>query len=155
MPLLALAAMAVLAAPAVTITYETTPCFGYCPVYRVTVNSDGSGVFEGMAHSRVQGVRRFRITHGQFRAFVARLAPARPARGNISYGYDDRCQGAGAPPTDGASINVVWNEGGRRQRLHYYTGCSAPQVQRALFEAPGLLPIGQWINPPRPDDGHG
>jgi len=143
------------AAQVSSISYETTPCFGFCPVYRVTVNADGSGLFEGRQHSRVQGQRRFRITRAQYRAFVARLAPARPARGDITYDHATRCQGTGVPPTDGASINIVWTEGRRRQSLHYYTGCSVARVERALSEARRLLPIERWINPPRRDGGRG
>lgn len=143
------------AAQVTSISYETTPCFGFCPVYRVTVNADGSGLFEGLRHSQVQGERRFRITRARFRAFVARLATARPARGDISYDHATRCQGAGPPPTDMPSIIVTWTEGRRRQTLRYYGGCNVPRVRRALDEARGLLPIERWINPPRRDGGHG
>lgn len=138
-----------------SISYETTPCFGYCPIYRVTVNADGSGQFEGRRHSAFQGQRRFRITPAQFRAFVARLAPARPARGDIVYDRATRCQGAGPPPTDHPNIIVTWTEGRRRQRLDFYTGCRNPGIRSALEEARRLLPIERWINPPRRDGGRG
>ena len=138
-----------------SVSYETTPCFGFCPIYRVTVNADGSGLFEGRRHSQVQGERRFRITRAQFRAFVARLAPARPPRGDISYDDATRCQGAGRPPTDHPSIIVTWTEGRRQQTLRFYTGCRNESVRRALDEARRLLPIERLINPPRRDGGHG
>lgn len=143
------------AAQVTSISYETTPCFGFCPIYRVTVNADGSGLFEGRRHSAFQGQRRFRITPAQFRAFVARLAPARPARGDIVYDRGTSCQGAGPPPTDHPSIIVTWTEARRRQTLHFYTGCRNPAIRRALDEARGLLPIERLINPPRRDGGRG
>jgi hypothetical protein len=156
---LAALAGAALSAPAsaqvTSISYETTPCFGFCPIYRATVNADGSGLFEGREHSRVQGERRFRITRAQFRALVARLAPVRPARGDISYDDANRCQGAGRPPTDSSSVHISWTEGRRTQTLRFYTGCRNPQVRRALDEARRLLPIEAWVNPPRRDRGHG
>ena len=43
--LAACAAASAPASPAETISFETGPCFGACPVYRLTVNSDGSGTF--------------------------------------------------------------------------------------------------------------
>ena len=143
------------AAQVTSISYETTPCFGFCPIYRVTVRADGSGLFEGGRHSQVQGERRFRISRARFRAFVARLAPTRPARGDISYDRSTRCQGAGAPPTDHPGIIVTWTEGRRRQTLHFYTGCRNPDIRRALDEARRLLPIERLINPPRRDGGRG
>ena len=33
------------AAQVTSISYEATPCFGFCPIYRVTVRADGSGLF--------------------------------------------------------------------------------------------------------------
>ena len=143
------------AAQLTSISYETTPCFGFCPIYRVTVNADGSGLFEGRQHSAFQGQRRFRIPRAQFRAFVARLAPARPLRGDISYDDATRCQGAGRPPTDHPSIIVTWTERRREQTLRFYTGCRNERVRRALDGARGLLPIERLINPPRRDGGHG
>ena len=158
LPVAALAAAALpspAAAQVTSISYETTPCFGFCPIYRVTVNADGSGLFEGRRHSQAQGQRRFRITPAQFRAFVARLAPARPPRGDITYDRGTSCQGAGPPPTDHPSIIVTWTEARRRQRLDFYTGCRNPDIRRALDDARRLLPIERWINPPRRDGGDG
>jgi hypothetical protein len=152
---LAAALPAPAAAQLTSISYETTACFGYCPIYRVTVNADGGGLFEGRRFSAFQGQRRFRISPAQFRAFAARLAPVRPARGDIVYDRETRCQGAGPPPTDHPSIIVTWIETRRRQTLHFYTGCRNPEILRALGEARGLLPIERLINPPRRDGGRG
>lgn len=157
LPLAALAAAQPVpaAAQVTSISYETTACFGYCPIYRVTVSADGSGLFEGRRFSAFQGQRRFRITPAQFRAFAARLGPARPARGDIVYDRGTSCQGAGPPPTDHPSIIVTWVEPRRRQTLHFYTGCRNPDIRRALDEARSLLPIERLINPPRRDGGRG
>jgi hypothetical protein len=128
-----------------TIRYETTQCFGFCPLFVVTVHRDGQGVFEGRQHTAVQGTRRFRITRAQFRAFAATLEPVRPASGHVSYDYDTRCQGAGVPPTDGASTNVGWREGRTGQSLHYYSGCSQQSMELSLRQARALLPITAFI----------
>ena len=58
-----------------SITYETGPCFGACPVYSVTVRPDGTGVFDGKRFTAVSGVRAFTLTKAQYDAFAARLAP--------------------------------------------------------------------------------
>ena len=73
------------AASAQSISYETGPCFGACPVFRVTVNSDGSGTFEGRRFTAVTGERGFRVTPAQYRAFADQLAPLRPASGTMRY----------------------------------------------------------------------
>jgi len=38
-----------------SIAYETGPCFGACPVLRVSVRPDGSGIFEGRQHTVYHG----------------------------------------------------------------------------------------------------
>ena len=50
-----------------TITIERTPCFGKCPVYRLTLRGDGTVVFEGKANTDSTG------------RFVGRVSPANVA----------------------------------------------------------------------------
>lgn len=152
LPLVPLAASPA-AAQGQSITYETGPCFGFCPVYRVTVNADGTGIYEGLRHVSVRGQRRFRLTPAQHRAFVRHLEPARPARGEVRYRDGALC---GPMVTDMPSVDVAWRRGRARQTLHFYYGC---RRQRALAErlqrAPALLPIGPWIARPAVNDPRG
>ncbi len=138
--------------PVSSISYETTACYGFCPVYKVTVNADGSGTFEGREHVAAQGQRRFRISRVQFAAFARHLEPVRPARGEARYDADNRCAGAGLPPTDGASTIVTWRGPPRApQTVRFYSGCPQRDIQTRLRDAPRLLPIAAWIKPaPRP-----
>src|SRR5688572_23522983 len=71
-----------------SVSYETEPCFGACPVYRVMVNRDGSGLFEGRRFTAVTGERRFSVTPTQYRAYVRHLEPLRPASGERRYAGD-------------------------------------------------------------------
>ena len=129
-----------------SITYETGACFGACPVYTVTVRSDGSGLFEGRRFTAVTGRRTFRVTPGQYRAFVAQLAPLRPRRGVARYWGPPLCSGMA---TDQASADVKWDmhDGGGRE-LSFYYGCDMGARQamvERLGNAPDLLPIGAFI----------
>lgn len=149
-----LLALAVSAQPAVpvdarsgrgtaSISYETSPCFGTCPVYRVTVNADGRGVFEGLHHTRVSGRRNFRVTPAQYRAFVDRLAPIRPAAGTIDYRDSSMCE---RMATDHASVTVRWRDvrRGDVQELDFNYGCHDARyadMATRLRDAPRLLPL--------------
>lgn len=64
-----------------SIVYETGPCLGACAVFKVTVNRNGVGVFEGRRFTAATGEHRFTINPDQFRAFAAQLEPLRPASG--------------------------------------------------------------------------
>ena len=128
-----------------TISYETGPCFGACPVYRVTVTSDGSGRFEGRRFTAVEGERSFRIGPDRFQALLAHLEPIRPATGSVRYS-GDACE---RMATDLPSAEVTWHlSGGGEQLLHFYHGCDMAKnraIAERLNAVPDLLPIGEMI----------
>jgi hypothetical protein len=118
-----------------SITYETGPCFGACPVYSVTVRPDGSGVFTGKRFTAVTGERRFKLTAGQYAAFAARLAPYRPESGErrITPGEKECGQAA----TDLPGVDITWTRAiGDSQKLYYYFGCGM-SGDRTMAEALG------------------
>jgi len=130
--------------PVQTITYETGPCFGTCPVYRVTVNSNGSGTFEGRRFTTVTGSRAFRVTPAQYQAFARQLEPLRPARGSFRYSGEN-CR---AMATDLPSAEVTWRSRRGTQSLYFYYGCDMARnraLAQRLRTAPDLLPLRDFI----------
>ena len=130
-----------------SITYETSPCFGACPVYSVTVRPDGSGVFEGKRFTAVTGEKAFRLTPAQYDAFAAKLAPYRPASGQVRYAPGEKnCEPA---VTDASSVDVTWTRAiGDSQGLYFYYGCRAEKnrpLGQALGDAVEGLPIHDLI----------
>jgi hypothetical protein len=49
------------------ISFERTYCFGTCPVYRVTINADGTVLFKGVAHVIRKGVYKGKIEPEEFK----------------------------------------------------------------------------------------
>ncbi|WP_082443351.1 MULTISPECIES: DUF6438 domain-containing protein [unclassified Sphingomonas] len=128
-----------------TITYETSPCFGTCPVYRVTIQPNGAGVFEGKRFTKVSGIRTFRASPDQYRAFAAKLQPYRPQSERLVQPGQPGCENA---PTDMPSVDVRWTElSGGSQHLSFYYGCRMREqaMNEALRSAPNELPIEQFI----------
>jgi hypothetical protein len=128
-----------------SITYQTGPCFGTCPVYSVTVHANGTGLFVGMQHTTVTGNQSFTVSHAQFAQFAAQLAPVRPASGITRYDHVPPCT---SMFTDAPSVDVKWNGAGG-QELYYYYGCQFPNsaaMANRLSTAPNLLPIGTYIH---------
>ena len=127
-----------------SIAYQTGPCFGACPVYTVTVNRDGTGLFEGRRFTAVAGERRFTLTPAQFRAFARQLEPLRPA-GEQRYSGDV----CGVMATDLPSTDVRWRSAdGSEQHLYFYFGCDMERnraIADRLRAAPDLLPIAELI----------
>jgi hypothetical protein len=132
------------AAAVQAIVYETGPCFGACPVYRLTVNGNGGGTFEGRRFTAVTGSRAFRATPAQYRAFARQLAPLRPARGSVRYA-GEACR---STATDLPSAEVTWRSRRASQSLYFYYGCDMARnraIAARLDAAPRLLPIGDFI----------
>ena len=129
-----------------SITYQTGPCFGTCPVYTVTVHSNGTGLFVGQHHTTVIGNQPFTVTPTQYAQFVNHLAPIRPLSGTVRYDAVPPCT---AVSTDTPSVDVKWiGSNGQQQELYYYYGCinpNGPAMAQRLSQAPGLLPIGNYI----------
>lgn len=128
-----------------SISYERGPCFGFCPVYRVTVRADGTGTFEGRSHTAVTGTRTFSVTEDQYRAFADHLAPLRPASGSVRLADPRECD---PYATDHPSAEVTWEGSGERQSYYLYFGCAMPRnrpARQRLEAAPALLPIAEFI----------
>lgn len=134
------------AAKPLTITYETEPCYGPCPVYAVTVSADGKGHFQGRQFTAFQGDRDFTVTPAQFAAFADALAPWRPV------GRRDIMGGSPGCPhliTDLPGVKVGWTGGGKPDgALSFDYGCgqTAPTgLPDALGDAPEKLPIAALV----------
>ncbi|MEZ0243018.1 MAG: DUF6438 domain-containing protein [Sphingomonas sp.] len=129
-----------------TISYETGPCFGACPVYRVTVSSDGTGVFTGIRHTQVIGERRFRVTPQQYLTFREQLEPWLPAEGEKLYQPGSPlCQQVA---TDLPSVDIRVRKGARSSRLYYYYGCDNEKnmtMGEALGTATDALPLDAFV----------
>ncbi|MES2443015.1 MAG: DUF6438 domain-containing protein [Pseudomonadota bacterium] len=132
-----------------SITYETGPCFGACPVYSVTVRPDGSGVFTGKRFTAVSGERAFKLSPAQYAAFAARLAPYRPESGERRVTPGEK--GCEQAATDLPGVDVTWTRAiGDSQKLSYYFGCNMGgdrTMAEALGGAVEALPLEPLIGP--------
>jgi hypothetical protein len=131
---------------AARISYATGPCFGACPVFELTVASDGAGTFNGKRFTAAAGERAFAATPAQFAAFAEALAPYRPESGEVRYERGSPLCPRAA--TDQTSVNVTWTEAdGDTQSLYYYFGCNMEDRSMgiALRNAADRLPVTDMI----------
>ncbi|MBO9498387.1 MAG: hypothetical protein J7496_10180 [Novosphingobium sp.] len=111
--------------PPQSVRFETTPCFGSCPVFVVTVSADGHGTYEGGRFVKTKGTHEFTATPEQVRTFFARLRPFRPHGGKrYDYGH---CPVPVA--TDSPSVDVRWIAPGGHDSLNWYLGCRVPELE--------------------------
>ncbi len=132
------------------IVYETGPCFGTCPVYRVAVTQHLPINFDGKRFTAVTGERMVSLSaERSFEAYYEVLELLRPYRpdGAVTYAPGEvNCRNA---PTDMPSVTVEWisTSAQKFDRLSFYYGCAAanPELAAALRKVPDLLPIADLI----------
>lgn len=131
-----------------SISFATGPCSGPCPIYRVMVNTDGSGRFDGQRNTGVAGLRAFTVTPEQYRALVAQLEPIRPATGERRLDDPSVCP-RWQPGSQ--TLEASWTSAdGQTQRLRYNAGCdhgANEDMAMRLASVPDLLPIAELIYP--------
>ncbi|WP_315763619.1 DUF6438 domain-containing protein [Sphingomonas sp. Y38-1Y] len=151
-----LAALAALLSPAPaeaeTITLEMSGCYGTCPIYRVTVDERGNGVFVGKRFTWVSGERHFPLPTATFDRFRRHLEAVRPKSGDLTAtGLSPACAGdTNLLVSDGPTATISWSGGGQRARqtLVLYLSCPGREARRwsrTVQSAPDLLPIGEYI----------
>ncbi len=126
------------------ITYATTSCHGFCPVYSLTIAATGAGTFTGTRNTAVTGERRFTATPAQTAAFFTRLQPFLPT-GELLLNGPEACK---SYATDLPSADVTWSGADGSGRLVFDYGCDRDKhrsLADALRAAPTMLPIADLI----------
>jgi len=105
-------------------TLERTGCYGECPVYRLTVNSDGSVVYVGTRWVKVLGRQVYKISEAQLAELQAAFEHA-----NFSQMRDyDKVES-----TDDDWAHISYRRGGGFKRVrHYHGDNAAPPALGAL-----------------------
>jgi len=103
------------------ITLERGACFGTCPVYQLTIKSDGSVTFDGKRFTKTTGIATGKISQSDFRALVSEFV-------NIYYfslpdAYTPGTKECPDRITDMPSANTSIRLNGRAKSVAHYYGC--------------------------------
>jgi Domain of unknown function (DUF6438) len=105
------------------VTLERKPCFGGCPVYRISVSREGLVAYEGQAGVRHTGAASKRIAPEQVTALVSELERA----GYFSFApsYTPAEPVCGRYATDLPAAVTSVSTGNRTHRVEHDYGCSS------------------------------
>ena len=122
------------------VTLERKPCFGGCPVYRISVSREGIVSYEGQAGVRRVGAASRRIRPEQVKALVSELE--RAGFFSLAPRYTPADSACGRYSTDSPTAVVSVNTGDRTHRVEHDYGCSSAPgglvaIQRRIDEALG------------------
>jgi hypothetical protein len=137
-----------------TISYSVGPCFGFCPVYNVTVTPDGHVAFEGERHTATLGRQETDGGAKAYKTISATLTAYRPATGTTA---DTQCE---SRMSDQQHYRITWTAAdGTQTVLQHDKGCRSAKndaLNKALETLPSKLGIADWVKQTtRPGVGRG
>ena len=127
-------------ADSTAVALERGPCFGACPVYRVTIAPSGAVRFEGRRFVRDSGT----VTGAIARAAVDSLLAELAAAGYFEFAdrYVPGEPGCGPVATDLPTVITEVATAGRTKRIEHYHGCAdrpaaLPALERRIDDVAG------------------
>jgi hypothetical protein len=129
----------------VHLSLERGPCFGTCPVYKVTLEGSGAVLFEGRRFVADSGVSTSSVPAERIDSLVAAITAAG------FFGFADR-YAAGEPDceryaTDLPSAIIEVRAGGREKRVEHDHGCMGAPPALSTLEAliDTVAGVSQWL----------
>jgi acetamidase/formamidase len=112
------------------ITLERGACFGTCPIYKVTVASDGMVTFEGLDFVKTKGKATGQIKPDDYQKLVNEFK--RIKYFSLDDKYEPGSPGCTVGATDNPSALTSIERNGRTKSVSHYYGCKPSEVLRAL-----------------------
>jgi hypothetical protein len=126
------------------ITLERTECFGFCPVYKLTITADGSVVFEGRRFVKQEGVTISSVSPERLKQLMAEFD-----RVKFFSLEDDYSEIRLSCPTDQPSAITSIRINGKSKTINHYLGCLEPKVPKGLTELENkideIVNTAQWL----------
>jgi len=125
------------------ITLERTPCFGACPVYKLTIHSSGKVEYEGKDHVRQKGSRSGTISTEDFEKLLRKINEINFF--NLSERYDGKNpDGSGVTITDLPTRKTSVTRGNRTKTVeNYFRGPKGLKELEDLIDE--LTKSAEWI----------
>lgn len=125
------------------ITIERQPCFGFCPVYTMSIHGNGHVEYNGMDHVEVTGEQSSTIDA----AAVQSLADEMIAAGYLD--WNDEYMNMDVTDMPYVITSLTLSDGTTKTIMHYHGDFSAPE---ALTEIEDLIDqtadVAQWVGTP-------
>lgn len=125
-----------------SIRVSVGPCFGFCPVYSVSIGPDSEVTFSGERNTTVLGDRQRRADPKLFAHVAASLEPFRPAEAASGRVACD------AAISDTSTYTITWIAAdGRRTVATHQSGCTGgpgKELDQILRALPRELGVDDW-----------
>lgn len=125
-----------------TIAVSRGPCFGFCPVYTLSVTPSGAVTFDGTRHTAMLGSHTRDAGREEYGRLARDLAPFRPATGTTR---ETACE---TRISDQQHFRVTWTSpAGTITTLNHDRGCRSgtnDTLNQFLDAMPAQLGVDGW-----------
>jgi len=130
---------------------ERTACFGFCPIYKVTVDENDVLQFTGERFvAEAGGAVSKRLPKGSFKKLVS-IAKAHDFAGYDSQYPDEDAANCAGVATDMPTVIIGFAADGLDHQVSVYQGCmnfaGQERFNEMLLAMDALLDIDDWIGP--------
>jgi hypothetical protein len=131
----------------VQITLARTPCFGFCPVYELTIHGDGTVVYTGTGYVQTRGRQEGKISTAQVQELLAFFNQVEYT--TLKPEYTDY------QITDLPYVKTSLTVDGQTHSVNHYLGDRSAPAKLQLLEdrIDQIVNTAQWIKQ-GPDDPH-
>ena len=133
------------------VTLERTACFGFCPIYKVTVDERDILLFEGERFvAEADGAISKRLAEGSFNRLVEILRAYDFTAFDAAYPNE---AGSNCPQlaTDSPSVIIAADAGRLDHAVSFYQGCAGfearERLEQMIAEIDALLAIDDLVGP--------
>jgi hypothetical protein len=112
------------------ITLQRTACFGTCPVYKLTIKSDGAVTFEGQRFTKTNGIANGEISPSDFRSLVNEFEKINYF--SLADAYTPGTKECPRKITDMPSADTSIRLTGKTKSVSHYHGCGTEGVLQKL-----------------------
>ena len=113
------------------IMLERGACFGTCPIYKVTVESDGRVTFEGFNYTKIKGKATARIKRSAFTKLAREFDKLKYF--SLDDKYEPGTPNCGRSATDMPYVRSSIQFKGKMKSISHYQGCLSSEIVRSLF----------------------
>lgn len=136
------------ATPAIKrITLQRMGCYGTCPVYSVTIESNGSVLFQGDNYVRHKGKARSTVRAKSWQFLISAFRQVGFFR--FQDRYDTKKDGCKATTLDAPSLVITVDSSQGEKKVSYNLGCQGPKDVASLYWLADTIDIvsdsQQWV----------
>ena len=140
-------------APPTSITVSEQPCFGFCPVYSITISPDGHYVLDGQRFTRRAGRTEGQLPADRYDRMITVLRDA--GFSTIPSDITPGSEACGNQVATDLPTLTVETGGEAAHRVVWYPGCRQSAFHEELYEMRDALraafDYGRLVVPPAPD----